>query len=80
MALLHRGVRDRGGRRHWIGKAPRVRAAVEDYTARFATPGYELQHVLCERHGVTEPTLRNHIRALLINGLLRKIPPKEAPR
>jgi len=61
-------------RRYWIGKHPQVKQTVEDYITRFRTPDQETHAAHCERHGIVEPVLRNHLRALEEAGLLREIP------
>ena len=57
---------------YWMGKTPKVRAAVEDYIARFRTPNQDTLNDHCERHGVCTPVLRSHLKALEKAGLLRK--------
>ena len=50
---------------YWMGKAPRVRAATEEYLAKYATPEHMKMAEIALKHGVTEIAVRVNIKKLV---------------
>ena len=57
-------------RRYWIGKTLRVRAAVEEYLVKYATPEQVTQPAMEMEYGVSGGIIRMHLQWLVEAGLI----------